>query len=79
MKLPVIVNLCSTIHAYSSKGDVIMNLSAPTLPVFLVSVIVAIVAVLVLIGVVPAFGIAAAWLALIAYAILLVGNVMSGL
>jgi len=56
-----------------------MNLSAPTLPVFLVSVIVAIVAVLVMVGAIPAFGIAAAWLALIAYAILLVGNVMSGL
>jgi len=62
-----------------NKGEVNMNLSAPTLPVFLVSVVVAIVAVLVMLGVVPAFGIASAWLALIAYAILLVGNVMSGL
>jgi hypothetical protein len=56
-----------------------MTLSAPTMPVFIVSVIVAIVALFVLIGVVPAFGISSAWLALIAYVILFVGNVLKGL
>jgi len=56
-----------------------MNLSAPTLPVFLISVIVAVLALLVTIGVIPAFGVPAIWLALIAYVVLLVGNVMSGL
>lgn len=56
-----------------------MNLSAPTMPVFLVSVIVALLALLLMLGVIPAFGISATWLALIAYAILLVGNVLAGL
>lgn len=57
-----------------------MTLSAPTMPVFIVSLVVAVLALLVVLGVIPSLGgIASVWLALIAYAILLVGNLMKGL
>lgn len=56
-----------------------MNLSAPTMPVFLISLVIAAVALLVAINVIPAFGVASIWLALIAYVVLLAGNMMSGL
>ena len=55
-----------------------MNLSAPTMPVFIVSLILAVIALLIQLGVFS-IGFPAVWVAIVAYAVLLVGNIMSGL
>lgn len=65
----------------NSKGEIVMNLSAPTLPVFLVSVVLAIVALLVHYA-----GVSIPWASkhsfevlLIGYAALLAGNLFKGI
>lgn len=56
-----------------------MNLSAPTMPVFLISLILAILAVLGTFVVIPVVSANAFWVAVIAYVVLLVGNMAKGL
>jgi len=55
-----------------------MKLSAPTKMVFLVSLVIAVVALLMLLGIVSINFIGAAWLALIGYAVLFLGNILKG-
>lgn len=56
-----------------------MNLSAPTMPIFLISLILAILAVLGVYVAIPVISANAFWVAIIAYVVLLVGNVAKGL
>ena len=56
-----------------------MNLSAPTMPIFLISLILAILAVLGVYVDLPVISGNAFWVAVIAYIVLLVGNVAKGL
>lgn len=56
-----------------------MNLSAPTMPVFLISLIVAILAILGTMVSIPVVTGNSFWVAILAYVILLVGNVAKGL
>ena len=56
-----------------------MNLSAPTKPVFLVSLILAALAVISTFVAIPVVSGNAFWVAVIAYVVLLVGNVAKGL
>ena len=56
-----------------------MNLSAPTMPIFLISLILAILAVLGVYMSIPFISGNAFWVAVIAYVVLLVGNVAKGL
>ena len=56
-----------------------MNLSAPTMPIFLISLILAILAVLGAFMPIPLISGNAFWVAVIAYVVLLVGNVAKGL
>ena len=56
-----------------------MNLSAPTMPVFVISLAIAVIALLLMLGVVPPFGIQTIWVALIAYLVLFIGNIAKGL
>ena len=56
-----------------------MNLSAPTFPVFVVSIVLFALAILGGLGLLPMLGGYAFWLAIAAYAVLLVGNVAKGL
>ncbi len=55
-----------------------MNLSAPTQPVFLISVILAALAVVSAFVAIPVVSANAFWVAIIAYLVLLAGNVMKG-
>ncbi len=55
-----------------------MNLSAPTMPVFLVSLVLAVLAVLGTFTAIPFVSANAFWVAVVAYLVLLVGNVMKG-
>ena len=57
-----------------------MKLSAPTKIVFLISLVLAVIGVLPLIGVaIPAIGISAAWALVMAYALLAAGVLLKGL
>lgn len=56
-----------------------MNLSAPTMPVFLISLVLAVLAVLGVNMSIPFVSGNAFWVAIIAYVVLLVGNVAKGL
>lgn len=56
-----------------------MNLSAPTQPIFWVSVILALLALVGMFVAIPFVTGNAVWVALVAYVVLLVGNVTSGL
>ncbi len=57
-----------------------MNLSAPTMPVFLVSLVLAVLALVTMLGVaIPVVSGNVTWVAIAAYVVLLVGNVMKGL
>ena len=56
-----------------------MNLSAPTTPIFLISLVLAILAVLGVYMPIPVVSGNAFWVAIIAYVVLLVGNVARGL
>ncbi len=56
-----------------------MNLSAPTMPVFLISLIVAILAIVGTQMSIPVVSGNTFWVAILAYVILLVGNVAKGL
>ncbi len=56
-----------------------MNLSAPTMPIFLISLILAILAVLGVYVDLPIISGNSFWIAVIAYIVLLVGNVAKGL
>lgn len=56
-----------------------MNLSAPTMPVFLISLVLAILAVLGTFAAIPVVTGNAFWVAILAYIVLFVGNVASGL
>ena len=55
-----------------------MNLSAPTMPVFLISVVLAALAVIGMFVAIPFVSANAFWVAIVAYIVLLVGNVLSG-
>lgn len=55
-----------------------MNLSAPTQPVFLISVVLAVLAVVSAFVAIPVVSANAFWVAIIAYLVLLAGNVMKG-
>ena len=54
-----------------------MNLSAPSKPVFWISVVIAIIALLTVMNIIPN-PLGAAWTALIAYILLFLGNVLKG-
>jgi hypothetical protein len=56
-----------------------MNLSAPTTAVFIISVIIAIIALLIFVHVIPFAAIPAFWILAIAYIVLLAGNLFAGL
>lgn len=56
-----------------------MNLSAPTMPIFIISLILAILAILGVYMAIPIVSGNAFWVAIIAYVVLLVGNVAKGL
>lgn len=56
-----------------------MNLSAPTMPVFIVSLVLAVLALLGMFIAIPFISANAFWVAIVAYIVLLVGNVMTGL
>ena len=57
-----------------------MNLSAPTKPIFLISLILAVLALLAALGIsIPVVSGNAMWIALAAYALLAVGNLMKGM
>jgi len=56
-----------------------MNLTAPTVPVFIISLIIAVIALLMVLAVIPGYGIGGAWLALIAYVVLGAGVLIKGL
>ena len=56
-----------------------MNLSAPTVPVFFVSVIIVAVAILMVLNVIPAIGFPAFWIAVVGYVVLLLGNLLRNL
>lgn len=56
-----------------------MNLSAPTTPIFLISVVLAILAVLGSAASIPVVSGNELWFALLAYVVLLVGNIAKGL
>ena len=55
-----------------------MRLSAPTLPIFIVSVMIAVLALLSLLGSIPILGTYAFWVMLLAYVLLVAGCVMKG-
>ncbi len=61
------------------KHGVLMNLSAPTMPVFIVSVILAVLALASYFVFIPVVTPNAYWFALRAYVVLFVGNVAKGL
>jgi hypothetical protein len=61
------------------QGDVIVNLSAPTFPIFVISLVLFLLAVIGMFIPLPFITGNALWLALIAYIVLLVGNVAKGL
>ncbi len=56
-----------------------MNLSAPTQPIFIISLVLAALAVLGVFMTIPVVSGNAFWVAIIAYVILLVGNLAKGL
>ena len=56
-----------------------MNLSAPTQPVFIISLVLFVLALLAAFGVLPFLAAYGFWLAILAYIVLLVGNVSKGL
>ncbi len=56
-----------------------MNLSAPTTVVFVISLILAVLAVLGALGAIPAIAPFAIWVAILAWLVLAIGNVMTGL
>ena len=56
-----------------------MNLSAPTQPIFLISLVLAVLAVLSIYMSIPVVSGNAFWVAIIAYVVLLVGNLAKGL
>lgn len=56
-----------------------MNLSAPTKPIFLISLILAVLAILSIYMPIPMISGNAFWVAVIAYVVLLIGNVAKGL
>jgi hypothetical protein len=65
--------------AVNNKGDLRMSLSAPTRPVFLISLILAILALLGILVAIPVISPNAYWLAILAYIVLALGNVMKGM
>ena len=56
-----------------------MKLSAPTVPVFWIAVALVLVAVLIVLGVVPHFGVSTFWLAVGGFVLLALANLMKGL
>ena len=56
-----------------------MNLSAPTTPVFIISLILAVLAVIGVFAAIPLITPNAFWVAIIAYILLAIGNVARGL
>lgn len=56
-----------------------MNLSAPTIPVFVVSLILAVLAILGAFAAIPLISPNAFWVAILAYIVLMVGNLAKGL
>ena len=56
-----------------------MNLSAPTMPVFLVSLVIAVLALVGYFVAIPFISDNLFWTAIVAYVVLLVGNVAKGL
>jgi hypothetical protein len=53
-----------------------MNLNAPTMPVFVASLVLAVLALIGAIGILPFLGAYAVWIALIGYVVLAVGTVV---
>lgn len=56
-----------------------MNLSAPTQPIFIIAVILAILAVVSTLTVIPFISMNAFWVAIVAFIVLAAGNMMKGL
>lgn len=61
------------------EGGYLVNLSAPTQPIFIVSLVLFVLALLAAFGVLPFLAAYGFWLAILAYIVLLVGNVAKGL
>jgi hypothetical protein len=61
-------------------GEIIMDLSAPTQPVFLIALVVGVLAIVSLLGVtIPVIAPYALWLLIAAFVLLVLGNVLRGL
>ena len=61
-------------------GEIIMDLSAPTQPVFLIALVVGVLAIISLLGVtIPVIAPYALWLLIAAFVLLVLGNVLRGL
>lgn len=60
-------------------GGHVMNLSAPTLPVFLIAVVLFVLALLGHFAVIPAIAVYKFWLAIGAFVVLAAGNLLKGL
>ena len=56
-----------------------MNLSAPTNVVFIVSVVIALLALLIVLNVIPFAAVPAFWILAIAYIVLVAGNLLKGI
>jgi hypothetical protein len=63
----------------SARGEEAMNLSAPTVPVFLIAVIIALLALIGHFVTIPFVTIYGFWLAMVAFAVLAVGCLLKGL
>jgi len=55
-----------------------MSLSAPTMVIFLISLVVTVVGILVGLAIIPSLPVSAFWIVVIGYAILLAGNLFKG-
>ena len=56
-----------------------LNLSAPTVPVFVVSLVIVAIAILMVLGVVPTYGLPTFWVAVVGYVVLLLGNLLKNM
>jgi hypothetical protein len=65
--------------SWRAQGEGDMNLSAPTLPIFVVSLVLAILALIGHFVVIPFITIYQFWIAIVAYAVLCVGCLLKGM
>jgi len=63
----------------AKMGEIIMNLSAPTQPVFLIALVVGVLAIIGLFAVIPFVTANATWLLIAAFVLLVLGNLLNNL